>query len=175
MYNRTGSCGRDFCPGAAFRFNMSRDLATFCSERPRFLKLQTLFTSLNHFPPSIPVPGLPTCALSKPQFPPIPSGHGSLHLVEPSGALPTLFVPSGRSLPVAPHPASRRRNFFSYGQPVFCPMGTSTPLLVRTFRRTKQSIPLCSLHADTPTRFSHADTILPLPLEPDMIFAPLSP
>src|SRR5437667_9645793 len=25
---------------------------------------------------------------------------------------------------------------FSYGQPVFCPMGTSTPLLVRTLRRT---------------------------------------
>ena len=25
---------------------------------------------------------------------------------------------------------------FSYGQPVLCPMGTSTPLLVRTFRRT---------------------------------------
>ena len=25
---------------------------------------------------------------------------------------------------------------FSYGHPVFCPMGTSTPLLVRTFRRT---------------------------------------
>src|SRR5271169_438362 len=26
---------------------------------------------------------------------------------------------------------------FRYGQPVFCPMGTSTPLLVRTFRRTR--------------------------------------
>ena len=26
---------------------------------------------------------------------------------------------------------------FSYGQPVLCPMGTSTPLLVRTFRRTR--------------------------------------
>src|SRR6201993_4213773 len=25
---------------------------------------------------------------------------------------------------------------FRYGQPVFCPMGTSTPLLVRTLRRT---------------------------------------
>src|SRR5271166_5607667 len=25
---------------------------------------------------------------------------------------------------------------FDYGQPVFCPMGTSTPLLVRTLRRT---------------------------------------
>src|SRR5271165_1052543 len=29
---------------------------------------------------------------------------------------------------------------FSYGQPVFCPMGTSTPLLVRTFRRTKRRL-----------------------------------
>src|SRR5271165_528593 len=26
---------------------------------------------------------------------------------------------------------------FDYGQPVFCPMGTSTPLLVRTLRRTQ--------------------------------------
>src|SRR5262249_21789628 len=26
---------------------------------------------------------------------------------------------------------------FSYGQPVFCPTGTFTPLLVRTFRRTE--------------------------------------
>jgi hypothetical protein len=26
---------------------------------------------------------------------------------------------------------------FSYEQPVFCPMGTSTPLLVRTFRRIR--------------------------------------
>jgi hypothetical protein len=25
---------------------------------------------------------------------------------------------------------------FRYGQPVFCPMGTFTPLLVRTLRRT---------------------------------------
>src|SRR5206468_1431726 len=29
---------------------------------------------------------------------------------------------------------------FSYGQPVFCPMGTSTPLLVRTLRRTKRRL-----------------------------------
>src|SRR5208337_4145950 len=27
---------------------------------------------------------------------------------------------------------------FDYGQPVFCPMGTSTPLLVRTLRRTRE-------------------------------------
>src|SRR5271165_7114435 len=27
---------------------------------------------------------------------------------------------------------------FDYGQPVFCPMGTSTPLLVRTLRRTQR-------------------------------------
>jgi hypothetical protein len=32
---------------------------------------------------------------------------------------------------------------FSYGQPVLCPMGTSTPRLVRTLRRTKRSVPLC--------------------------------
>src|SRR5258707_11735801 len=30
---------------------------------------------------------------------------------------------------------------FSYGQPVLCPMGTSTPLLVRTFRRTRAGSP----------------------------------
>src|SRR6266478_203848 len=30
---------------------------------------------------------------------------------------------------------------FSYGQPVLCPMGTSTPLLVRTFRRTRAAVP----------------------------------
>ena len=30
---------------------------------------------------------------------------------------------------------------FSYGQPVFCPMGTSTPLLVRTFGRTGTGVP----------------------------------
>src|ERR1700722_14516877 len=29
---------------------------------------------------------------------------------------------------------------FSYGQPVLCPMGTSTPLLVRTLRRTKRTV-----------------------------------
>jgi len=51
---------------------------------------------------------------------------------------------AGRSLPVAPHPASRRRSSFSYGQPMLCPMGTSTPLLVRTLKRTKRTVP--SLH-----------------------------
>src|ERR1700758_4301363 len=30
---------------------------------------------------------------------------------------------------------------FSYGQPVFCPTGTFTPLLVRTFRRTRAGSP----------------------------------
>src|SRR4029077_4850480 len=37
---------------------------------------------------------------------------------------------------------------FSYGQPVLCPMGTSTPLLVRTFRRTRdglRAVPFFSL------------------------------
>jgi len=29
----------------------------------------------------------------------------------------------------------------TYGQPVLCPMGTSTPLLVRTFRRTRAPAP----------------------------------
>src|ERR1700719_2377642 len=29
---------------------------------------------------------------------------------------------------------------FSYGQPVFCPMGTSTPLLMRTLRRTRAAV-----------------------------------
>ncbi len=28
---------------------------------------------------------------------------------------------------------------------MFCPMGTSTPLLVRTFRRTKRTVPVCPL------------------------------
>src|ERR1700739_1505652 len=30
---------------------------------------------------------------------------------------------------------------FSYGQPVLCPTGTSTPLLVRTLRRTRAGSP----------------------------------
>jgi len=36
---------------------------------------------------------------------------------------------------------------FGYRQPVLCPMGTSTPLLVRTFRRTRdglRAVPLLS-------------------------------
>src|SRR6266478_3804799 len=44
---------------------------------------------------------------------------------------------------------------FSYGQPVLCPMGTSTPLLVRTFRRTRdglRAVRLISFASDMPAR-----------------------
>ena|SRR6266446_3036641 len=45
---------------------------------------------------------------------------------------------TGSSPPVALHPAlSGDAVTFDYGQPVLCPMGTFTPLLVRTLRRTR--------------------------------------
>jgi hypothetical protein len=40
-----------------------------------------------------PFPGLLTCVPSRRLVPPMPIGHGSLPLVEPSRALPTVFVP----------------------------------------------------------------------------------
>src|SRR5262249_44759065 len=40
-----------------------------------------------------PFPGLSTCARSRPLVPPMPIEHGSLRLVEPLPALPTVFVP----------------------------------------------------------------------------------
>src|SRR5271167_3177299 len=105
---------------------------------------------------------MPTCVPSRRPVPPMPIGHGSLHLVEPSRALPTVFVPvlgfahptQARQcirpyrvqhcfiyglavhLRLPPTPPFDDAVSFDYGQPVFCPMGTSTPLLVRTLRRT---------------------------------------
>src|SRR5208282_4754647 len=52
---------------------------------------------------------------------------------------------------------------FDYGQPVFCPMGTSAPLLVRARERTSTGAPARSRHArrsaSLPRR--HADAFLP--------------
>src|SRR6266446_1963637 len=49
---------------------------------------------------------------------------------------------TGSSPPVALHPAlSGDAVTFDYGQPVLCPMGTFTPLLVRTLRRTRDALP----------------------------------
>src|ERR1700746_1240225 len=46
---------------------------------------------------------------------------------------------TARSLPAAPHPVSRRRSCLPLRtDQCFCPMGTFTPLLVRTLRRTFQ-------------------------------------
>src|SRR6266478_9086259 len=57
---------------------------------------------------------------------------------------------TGSSPPVALHPAlSGDAVTFDYGQPVLCPMGTFTPLLVRTLRRTRASR---SASADSSTR-----------------------
>jgi hypothetical protein len=44
---------------------------------------------------------------------------------------------------------------FRYGQPVFCPMGTSTPLLVRTLRRTSRGFqPFFFLPLSTNIRYA---------------------
>jgi hypothetical protein len=53
------------------------------------------------------------------------------------------------SLPVALQPASRRRSFLQLRTSSACPMRTSTSLLVRTFRRTKRSVPLCCFKPGT--------------------------
>src|ERR1700756_3145889 len=56
---------------------------------------------------------------------------------ESSSALLCLWT--ARSLPAAPHPVSRRRSCLPLRtDQCFCPMGTFTPLLVRTLRRTFQ-------------------------------------
>jgi hypothetical protein len=56
---------------------------------------------------------------------------------ESSSALLCLWT--ARSLPAAPHPVSRRRSCLPLRtDQCFCPMGTFTPLLVRTLRRTSQ-------------------------------------
>src|SRR6266404_1221621 len=54
---------------------------------------------------------------------------------------------------------------FSYGQPVLCPMGISTPLLVRTFRRTRdglRAVPLSSFVLDLKiiSRTAHRPSVL---------------
>ena len=57
---------------------------------------------------------------------------------------------TGSSPPVALHPAlSGDAVTFDYGQPVLCPMGTFTPLLVRTLRRTRDELCSC-VQADQP-------------------------
>src|ERR1700758_2460291 len=56
---------------------------------------------------------------------------------ESSSSLLCLWT--ARSLPAAPHPVSRRRSCLPLRtDQCFCPMGTFTPLLVRTLRRTSQ-------------------------------------
>src|ERR1700758_5135889 len=58
-----------------------------------------------------------------------------MHQAESSSSLFCLWT--GRSLPAAPHPVSRRRSCLPLrADQRFCPMRTFTPLLVRTFRRT---------------------------------------
>jgi len=60
-----------------------------------------------------------------------------MHQAESSSSLFCLWT--GRSLPAAPHPVSRRRSCLQLRtDQCFCPMGTFTPLLVRTLRRTFQ-------------------------------------
>jgi hypothetical protein len=60
-----------------------------------------------------------------------------MHQAESSSSLLCLWT--GRSLPAAPHPVARRRSCLPLRtDQCFCPMGTFTPLLVRTFRRTSQ-------------------------------------
>jgi len=61
-----------------------------------------------------------------------------MHQAESSSSLFCLWT--GRSLPAAPHPVSRRRSCLPLRtDQCFCPMGTFTPLLVRTFRRTSSA------------------------------------
>jgi hypothetical protein len=62
-----------------------------------------------------------------------------LHQAESSSSLFCLWT--GRSLPAAPHPASRRRSCLQLRtDQCFCPIGTLTPLLVRTLRRTPMAV-----------------------------------
>src|SRR5208282_4466302 len=50
---------------------------------------------------------------------------------------------------------------FDYGQPVFCPMGTSTPLLVRTLRRTIGTLSRVRRHkSPRPPLWRFANTLL---------------
>ena len=58
-----------------------------------------------------------------------------MHQAESSSSLSCLWT--GHSLPAAPHPVSRRRSCLRLRTDQrFCPIGTFTLLLVRTFRRT---------------------------------------
>jgi hypothetical protein len=58
-----------------------------------------------------------------------------MHQAESSSSLSCLWT--GHLLPAALHPVSRRRSCFRLRtDQCFCPIGTLTLLLVRTFRRT---------------------------------------
>src|SRR5215469_8989909 len=58
-----------------------------------------------------------------------------MHQAESSSSLSCLWT--GHSLPAALHPVSRRRSCLRLRtDQCFCPIGTFTLLLVRTFRRT---------------------------------------
>src|ERR1700745_1196264 len=80
---------------------------------------------------------------------------------ESSSALVCLWT--GRSLPAAPHPVSRRRSCLQLRtDQCFCPMGTFTPLLAPTLRRTpvvplghKPGLSLSSLCDKIPGSVSH--------------------
>jgi hypothetical protein len=57
-----------------------------------------------------------------------------------------VLLRTGRSLPAALHPCSRSRSCLQLRtDQCLCPIGTSTQLLVRTFRRTPQA-PLGQIH-----------------------------
>jgi hypothetical protein len=72
-----------------------------------------------------------------------------MHQAESSSSLFCLWT--GRSLPAAPHPVSRRRSCLQLRtDQCFCPMGTFTPLLVRTLRRTP-TVPLGQNSGLSPT------------------------
>src|SRR5215468_3355233 len=67
-----------------------------------------------------------------------------MHQAESSSSLSCLWT--GHSLPAALHPVSRRRSCLRLRtHQCFCPIGTFTLLLVRTFRRT---IRAPSVHAE---------------------------
>src|SRR6202022_3618491 len=119
---------------------------TFCSELSRFFGLQTLSINLNHLPPSIPVSRVANMRSVQTTG----STHAHRARTSPSCGPPrglpevvvsllrfSPFPPSlSSSLRVPPPPPFDDPVSFDYGQPVFCPMGTSTPRLVRTLRRT---------------------------------------
>jgi hypothetical protein len=81
-----------------------------------------------------------------------------MHQAKSSSSL--FYLWTGRSLPAALHPASRRRSYLPLRtDQCFCPIGTFTLLLVRTLRRTPIEASPRSLSASrswNPTWISHS-------------------